>query len=181
MAGVCIDKRGWRFYTLIMDQIKRKPNRLKNYDYSQNGIYFITICTNNRKPVLSQIFVGAGIARPHALQLTNIGLVAEKGIKGIEKHHENMFIDHYVIMPNHVHLLLRIERPGGRAMLAPTVSRIVQQLKGYVSKQSGKKVWQKSFYDHVIRDEQDYFTKWQYIDENPLKWCEDELYQQSFI
>lgn len=61
-------------------------------------------------------------------------------------------------------------------MLIPTISHIIQQFKGYITKQTGKSIWQKSFYDHVIRDETDYQMIWRYIDENPIRWEEDELY-----
>ena len=63
-------------------------------------------------------------------------------------------------------------------MLAPTISRIIQQAKGYVTKQLGTSIWQKLYYDHIIRDEEDYFTKWQYIENNATKWFEDEMYQK---
>ncbi len=158
-----------------MELQKRKPNRLRHYDYSQNGAYFITICTDNKKPILSHITVGTSIARPQ-VQLTKIGIAANQGIKNIEKHYKNVFVDHYVIMPNHIHLIIRLDYPSGRAMLVPTVSRIIQQFKGYVSKLVGLPIWQKSYYDHIIRDEYDYFIKWQYIDDNPAKWADDELY-----
>lgn len=161
-----------------MELQKRKPNRLKDYDYSQNGAYFITICTNDRKSILSRIIVGASIARPNEIQLTDVGVIAEKGIKGIEEHYENVFVDNYLIMSNHIHLIIRIDNEKGRAMLAPTISLIIQQFKGYVTKQFGKSVWQKLYYDHIIRDEYDYFTKWQYIEDNPSKWAEDELYHK---
>ena len=64
-------------------------------------------------------------------------------------------------------------------MVAPTVSRVVQQLKGYVSKQIGKSICQKSFYDHVIRDREDYEKHVRYIYENPLRWRNDELYSEE--
>lgn len=73
-------------------------------------------------------------------------------------------------MPNHVHFIMRIERDDGRPMVVPTVSRVIQQMKGYVSKQAGKPVWQAKSYDHIIRDGYDYMTKLQYIDNNPAKW-----------
>ncbi|MCD7920483.1 MAG: hypothetical protein LUG45_10570 [Clostridiales bacterium] len=76
-------------------------------------------------------------------------------------------------MPNHIHVILWIrqeETPAGRTLCAPTVSRIVKQLKGAVTKQLGYSVWQKSFYDHILRNENDYLLTVQYIDENPLKW-----------
>ena len=84
-------------------------------------------------------------------------------------------IKKYVIMPNHIHLIIMISNViDGRPEDAPTVSRIMQQFKGAVSKKVGFPVWQKSFFDHVIHSEQEYAEVWRYIDENPLKWQEDE-------
>lgn len=163
-----------------MESQTRKPNRLKDYDYSQNGAYFITICTKDRKPILSVIenadeIVGASIARPFKIQLTDVGLIVDKAINGISIHYQNVFIDNYVIMPNHIHLIIRIDN-NGRAMLAPTISRIIQQFKGHVTKQIGESIWQKLYYDHIIRDDIDYQNIWKYIDENPAKWAEDEMF-----
>ena len=62
-------------------------------------------------------------------------------------------------------------------MIAPTVSRIIKQFKAYTTKQSGTAIWQKGFYDHIIRDEQDYLIRAKYIDDNPAKWAEDEYYK----
>jgi len=85
-------------------------------------------------------------------------------------------VEKYVIMPNHVHMLVLITNPGmgGHPMDAPTIPHIIQQYKGAVTKEAGFPVWQKSFYDHIIRSEQEYAEVWRYIDENPLKWQEDE-------
>jgi len=165
-----------------MELQTRKPNRLKNYNYSQNGAYFITICTKDRKEILSAIenpmaTVGASIARP-SLKLTGVGEIVDKRINEIQNHYENVFVDNYVIMPNHIHLIIRIDN-NGRAMLAPTISRIIQQFKGVITKEIGNSIWQKLYYDHIIRDEYDYKNIWQYIDENPAKWFEDELYQKE--
>ena len=88
-----------------------------------------------------------------------------------------VLIDHYAIMPNHVHILLHIDRGIGRAMRAPTVSNVINQLKGYVTKQIGHSVWQKLFYDHVIRDDEDYRRAYQYIAMNPLRWEQDEYFE----
>ena len=151
-----------------MEFQKRKPNRLENFDYSQNGVYFITICAKDRKPILSA--VGANFVRP-----TKIGTVVENEINRISSIYDSVSIDKYVIMPNHIHLLIRIEN-NGRTQFAPTISRIIKQFKGSVTKQLGESIWQKSFYDHIIRDEYDYLAKWKYIDDNPAKWAEDELY-----
>ena len=86
-------------------------------------------------------------------------------------------MDNYVIMPNHIHLLLFLYCDNGRAMLVPTVSRVIQQLKGAVTKRIGHPIWQSRFYDHVIRTERDYRDIYTYIDNNPARWSEDEYYQ----
>lgn len=153
---------------------KRKPNRLTDYDYTQNGAYFITICVNDRKSILSSITLGANCVR-----LSKVGIVIKNEIDIMNTVYENVFVDNYVIMPNHIHLIIRIE--SGRTQFAPTIGRIIKQFKGSITKQIGKSIWQKSFYDHIIRDDYDYQTKWQYIDENPDKWLEDELYTSDII
>ena len=152
----------------------RKPNRLKNFDYSQNGAYFITVCIKNRNPILSEITVGADIIRPYEVRLSEIGKTVDCAIKNIPKCYCGVSVDNYVIMPNHVHLIITINNDSGRMVSAPT---IVAGFKRYVSRQAGCSVWQKGFYDHVIRDFYDYRIKYQYIDDNPAKWREDELYQ----
>lgn len=154
-----------------MAQKIRKPNRLPDYDYSQNGAYFVTICIKDREPILSKISVGANCVR-----LTDFGKVVDDEIKKMNTVYGCVFVDNYVIMPNHIHLLIRIENDGRRPQVAPTVSRIIKQFKGSVTKQIGMSVWQKGFYDHVVRDEYDYQIRWKYIDDNPSKWAEDELY-----
>ncbi len=156
----------------------RKNIRLKEYDYSQNGVYFITICTKDKKMLFwnNNLNVGASIARPSDnYELSKIGIVAEDGIKNISEHYP-VNVDSYVVMPNHIHLLLSITNSGGRAMLAPTISHIIQQYKGYVTKNIGFSPWQKLFYDHIVRDEQEYLNILNYIQTNPLKWHLDKYY-----
>ena len=73
-------------------------------------------------------------------------------------------------MPDHIHLLLQINtNKNGRPMVAPTVDRIIKQTKGYITKQIGFSIWQKSFYDHIVRGNNDYKEIWEYIENNPLK------------
>ena len=79
-------------------------------------------------------------------------------------------------MPNHIHMLISIYNENGRAMHAPTISQIVQQLKGIVTKQIGYSVWQKLFHDHIVRNKNDYEKIWQYIDTNPQNWQKDCFY-----
>lgn len=152
-----------------MENKFRKVIRLKDFDYSQSGAYFITICTKDKKPILSQIKFDT-----YKIELTSIGIVVENSIKNISKKYPNAFIDSYVIMPNHVHLIIFIVNSCDNI----SVSTIIQQFKGYTSKQVQNSIWQKSFYDHIIRNERDLFTKRKYIEENPLKWKSDGLYRE---
>ena len=156
-----------------MELHQRKPNRLPYFDYSAPGAYFITICTKDRKSIFWE-GVGASIARPQKPVLTSWGRIVDAAINKIPSHYPAISLDHYVVMPNHIHLLLQINTDeDGRAMLAPSISTVVQQLKGVVTKQIGFSVWQKLFHDHIIRGEQDYLKIWEYIDNNPLRWEED--------
>ena len=159
-----------------MELPKRKPNRLTEYDYSQPNAYFITICTKNKEKLFWEN-VGASIARPEKPQLSFYGNVVQEAILNIPKIYPTISVDNYVVMPNHIHLLLQIHTDdSGRAMLAPTISKVVQQMKGYVTKQLGASIWQKLFHDHVIRGEMDYLEIWNYIEGNPSKWEEDCFY-----
>ena len=159
-----------------MELLKRKPNRLKGYDYSQNGAYFITICVKNRHEMLWNA-VGARIARPQNTEdLSEYGIVIKNAINNISEQYPSVLVDKYVIMPNHIHMILLVDSSGdGRAMRAPTISTVINQMKGYVTKQIGFSLWQKLFHDHIIRNEEEYRKIWEYIDTNPLKW-EDDCY-----
>jgi len=163
----------------MIDHPERKNIRLTNHDYSTAGYYFITICTKDRRMALGSVIpnVGAIINRPSSgVELSEYGKIAEAAIIEIPIHYQDVTVDKYVIMPNHIHLILVITR--GRLVIAPTnVSVIIQQLKRYISKQIGYSIWQKSYYDHIIRDEADYMAIWRYIDDNPAKWQEDEYFQ----
>ena len=149
---------------------KRKTIRIKDYDYSNPGAYFITICTAKRE-MLFWNNVGADIIRPQNIQLSRIGKIAEQGILQIETHYENVFVDKYCIMPDHIHLILQIKaNENGQKISTSTIPTIIGSLKRWVSKQVGKPLWQKSFFDHGIRNQQDYDEIWKYIDDNPLKY-----------
>ena len=115
-------------------------------------------------------------AAPH-IRLTNVGLIVEKYLKRIPG------LGQYVIMPNHVHMILHIsaEHPleGPMWASAPTnasIPSLVRTWKGLVSKELGRSIWQRSYYDHIIRDEREYIEIAEYILHNPAKWCEDRYY-----
>ncbi len=149
---------------------KRKAIRLKDYDYSQNGAYFVTICVKNRENLLWN--VGETCGRPLLdNHLSDYGIIIDKEINKLHDIYETVVVDKYVIMPNHIHIIIILQNEiDGRPQVAPTISRLIQQFKGSVSKQIGFSMWQKLFYDHIIRNEQEYQKVWQYIDTIPLKW-----------
>ena len=158
---------------------KRKSNRLESYDYSSTGAYFVTVCTLKRQNYFWSK-VGATSGRPPDIELSLCGKIVGEAIPNITIAYPELSVDSYVIMPNHIHLLLRVRADErGRPMVAPTISRVIKQLKGYVSKQIGKTIWQKSFYDHIIRDREDYEEHLKYISENPVRWYDDELYTEN--
>ena len=166
---------------------KRKANRLPTYDYAQNGAYFITICTRKRQQILwadnnleTVEDVGAHSVRPQrSPHLSQTGKVVEDAILQIHAHYPAVQLEKYAIMPNHVHLLLMIQREqGGRTLCAPTLSLVIKQMKENVTKHLGHSIWQKSFHDHVIRTQYGFEMIWQYIDTNPQNWHKDCFYKE---
>lgn len=174
--------------------IGRKPNRLCNYDYSQNGCYFITVCMKDKKHMLSHITnVGAGFhARPKEIVKTPIGYDFEKSLFFVANKY-SFTVENYIIMPNHVHLLLTFDNDfysclggcenlpksdnnhmGGRGN--PPLQKAIGEIKSYTTKLYRERendfsliLWQRSFYDHIIRNEEDFQNTWNYIEYNALK------------
>ncbi len=168
-----------------MELPKRKQARLNGYDYSQNGAYFITICTYNKECIFSRI-VGDGTFDAPKVLLSNTGKIVERELLNIESHYNNIKINKYVIMPNHIHLIIQItERINPFPTKKYDISNVIGKFKASVTRNVGnafmhseKPIWQRSFHDHIIRDEKDYLKIWNYIDENPLKWNEDCFYTE---
>ena len=162
-----------------MDLPKRKPNRLPEYAYSSPGIYFITICTQGKQRILANIVGGGALDAPQT-QLTNTGKIVEKHILSSNKI-PNIQVDKYVIMPNHIHLLLMVtETSGPPKASAPTTAIIphfVSTFKRFCHREIGTRIFQRSYHDHIIRNRQDYLKIWEYIDNNPAKWEEDCFYK----
>ena len=143
----------------------RKHPRLKNFDYSAPNYYFITICTWNKVCLFGS---------PD--NLNSRGKIAETGILQIEAHFQNTVVDKFVVMPNHIHMILALH--GENA----SIPLIVGQYKSFVTRKIREmgpscKVWQTSFHDHVIRNQQAYEKIWLYIDSNPQNWNKDCFYQ----
>ena len=146
--------------------------RLEGYDYSNAGAYFITVCVKDGHQMLGEI-VGANCVRPI---LSPYGRTVEKEILNLPNIYSTVSVAKYIIMPNHVHMIIITANDSGRTQFAPTISRVIKQFKGSITKQIGFSLWQKSFHDHVIRNEADYQRISQYIVENPMHWKTDEYF-----
>ena len=115
--------------------------------------------------------------RPPRISLTPLGRIVDATIRAIPDHYPGISVDQYIIMPDHVHLILALRHigPDGRQIAAPTpLSNVIQQMKRITSMQAGISLWQKGFYDHVIRNDEDLANVRQYIRNNPLKWIQDK-------
>ena len=149
----------------------RKNIRLHDFDYSSDGAYFITFCIKDRWGLLGEIRDENGEKK---CVLSPIGDVVNNAINEIPKHYENMCVPYYIVMPNHVHLILIIKSTDkGRQDAVPTV---IGHLKRAVSMKLGYSIWQPRFYDHVIRDRDDYIRIVEYMQNNPSTWSDDEYF-----
>ena len=163
---------------------KRKSPRLREYDYNGAALYFLTICTRNRIKILSNI-VGGDVLDAPQVELTEYGRIANKYIGQINEHYDDLSVEQYVIMPNHIHMILYVHQNGASRTSPPTVkqhskvSGFVSTFKRFCDKEYGENIWQRGFYDHIIRDRCDYEEISKYIRENPLKWEFDVLYCEN--
>ena len=160
---------------MSMNIPNRKNQRLKNYDYSTENYYFVTICTEERKCILSHI-VGNGLDHSE-LRYTQFGEIVEKHLLNINVCYDSIKVDKYVIMPNHIHMIIKFGCDGEeRSRPFPTLSNVIGLFKSGVSREIGKSIWQKSFHDHIIRGINDYLEIQKYIGNNPMKWTLDRYY-----
>ncbi len=166
-----------------MEEKNRKPMRFANYDYDQNGSYFITICTKNKKRILSEIVGDAALCVPK-ITLSEYGKTMEDEIIKMNGIYNDIQTTHFVIMPNHVHMIVEIssqtniKKPSANLPPNKALSKYIRTLKVFCSRKIGENIWQRSFYDHIIRDDPDLMNHIQYINENPKKWLmgKDEYY-----
>ena len=162
-----------------MEMPKRKPNRVEEYDYSQNGAYFVTICTQNRRKILSKISVGTplpGCPQKTCTELLWHGKIADQVIRQMDAFYDHLSVDKYVIMPDHIHFLITLKdadgHPGtGVPTRTSALARFVGTFKRFCNKTYGRNIWQGRYYDHVIRNGQDYNEIWEYITGNPHRWA----------
>lgn len=179
----------------------RKHARLTGYDYSQAGVYFVTICTAERKHLFGQVGISGQMER------SELGEIARQELWNIERHRKNVTIHHYVVMPNHVHILLEIHANVGRdttcrvrlqvertfgGLNENSLATVIGAYKAAVTRswraktattsrgptQPGRDtaIWQSRYHDRIVRDGNDFLRIWQYIDTNPAKWAQDQYY-----
>jgi REP element-mobilizing transposase RayT len=170
----------------------RKNTRLKDFDYGSYGYYYVTICTNNKKNILCDIVGNDALVVP-----SKIGKKVIECWNNIAKLNENVEIDKFVLMPNHIHGIIIIknesdietidkqygfevaERRGRRSLqclikdFKSVTTRHYKKIKNITQEIS---LWQTSYYDEIIKNQFHYDNIWQYIDTNPLKWELDKYY-----
>lgn len=161
----------------------RKTNRLSSYDYSQNGLYFVTICTKAKKCYFGNVI-------DDKIKLNEYGKITQKVLIKLPNHYNNIIIDEYVIMPNHVHIIIEINDNVGTGLKpVPTqhgLSEIIRGFKTFSSrkindtKPKNKFEWQRSFYDHVIRQNESLNKIREYIMINPQEWNKDKFYITNY-
>ena len=165
----------------------RKPNRLPNYNYSQSEAYFITVCAKEKQMLFGSI-VGGGVLDAPQMQLSRYGKVVEQQLLTMAAQYKNIRLEKYVVMPNHIHLLLLLEQGLSRASGTPpptndraneTIPRYVSTFKRFTNKAAEADLWQRGYHDHVIRADRDYKMIWQYIDTNPQRWQKDCFYRET--
>ena len=172
---------------------KRKELRLKQYDYSAKGAYFVTICVKDRKRILSDIVspVGGGALDAPlipCIRLTRVGeivrdkLLSSENISGVT-------IDRYVIMPDHIHILIFLDpdkyvtqRIGSSRAPTPTnkmLPHVISTFKRFCGKELGSNIFQRGYIEHIVRDRKDYEARAKYIYENPIRWLHDGIYVEE--
>jgi len=171
---------------------------LTGYNYSQDGVYFITICSRERENIFARIGVGALLVcarsnnnqysdndpKTYEIELTEIGKIIENQWKKIPNQFDSVSLDEFIIMPNHVHGIVIIKKRA-QTSSAPTLGYILRAfkskctmvylnlIKSYGTYKSVK-IWQRSYYDQIIRDEESLNKIRDYIRNNPLTWEEDK-------
>jgi REP element-mobilizing transposase RayT len=166
----------------------RRSVRLKHYDYSSNGAYFVTVCTNHRECLLGEII-------DSKIVVNLAGKMVEDCWHDLPNYYKNIELDYFVIMPNHIHGILILSDAnivGAGLKPAPTVNdelpEIVRALKTFSARRInesrntlGTPFWQRNYYEHVIRNEESLGKIREYIQSNPLKWELDQYHPKKVL
>lgn len=195
---------------------RRKTIRLQNYDYSQNGAYFVTICTAHKRPLFGVVRRGDPCGRPPVpvyAELSEIGRIVESYLTEIPSHYPDVHLASYVIMPDHIHMILVLtqnqpERAGqcpapteesdlscrrggtpgppattekpvppcrrGGTPGPPALPKIINAFKSLTTRKAGCSLWQRGYYEHILRNQQDFDEAAGYIAGNPVRRLERE-------
>ncbi len=162
--------------TLHKNKYRIESTRLKEWDYSSPGYYFVTICANKRECLFGEII-------DRKMVMNEFGKIVQNCWDDLVNHYEWIQLDEFIVMPNHIHGILVIRSISTKNKKQQGLSEIIRALKSYSAKRinikrntPGVSVWQPRFYDHIIRDEDDLLMIREYIHNNPAKWEEDEEY-----
>ena len=179
----------------------RKPNRMIGFDYSTDAIYFVTSCCQNRIHHFGEVINGE-------MKLNQFGQIARNQILWLETQYPYVELHNFVVMPNHIHLLFEINRntssvrTGGDtssvrtgrdlslqdSQLSPPKIKSISSLMGAYKTTSSKQIhllgnhnfnWQRSFHDHIVRDEIRYNNIFNYINDNPARWKKDVFNKET--
>lgn len=160
-----------------MELPKRKPLRLKEYDYSQTGAYFVTICTHERVPIFGHI-VGAG-PRPARTELSPLGQIVVDTWNDLPTHNPGIALGPFIVMPDHIHSIVVLDDRAGLGPAPTPLPELVRQLKSFSARRinklrgtPGAPLWQRGYYEHVIRHQADFDVAAEYIQTNPARWLE---------
>lgn len=160
-----------------MSGLNRRSRRLQGFDYAQAGGYFVTLCSHGRKHLF-------GVLEDDVFRPTEVGQVVEACWNNLENRFEHVMLGDFVLMPNHLHGIVLLSNPDINVsrphLLAPgSLSVIVRSFKEASTKQARSAMsgplWQRNYYDHIIRDEADLARIQTYIRNNPKNWALDEL------
>ncbi len=167
----------------VLNYRDRKLQRLPGYDYTQDGKYFVTFCVKDKRCILGQVKNGF-------MELNKFGMIVYDCYLDLLNHYENCLPQDYIIMPNHVHCVIKIDNSkikipdnANDPFCRYGLSEMVRAWKSFSSKRINENYedyfkWQKSFYDHIIRNEKELYAIKKYIKNNPGKWDEDRFFYE---
>ena len=161
----------------------RRSIRLQGYDYSQAGMYFVTLCTRNRECLFGEIV-------DETMRLNPVGQIVTDSWTWLAQRYEHVELDEWVVMPNHLHGIVVInDHCKGGSRTAPTtpIGRLIGAYKTVSTKQAntfrqtpGLLLWQRNYWERIVRDEAELLSIQEYICNNPAQWAQDKLHPQTF-
>ena len=150
-AGTSLDAHGRR---------QRKEPRLQKYDYASPGVYFVTICTLHREMLFGRVV-------NRQMALNEFGEIVSDAIVHLTEHYDTVQVECSVVMPNHIHMIIWIQESNDEMY---TLGNIVRGFKSEAARKCGRKIWQRGYHEHIVRNEQDLLEIRAYIESNPIKW-----------